>query len=426
VSAERVDIAIVGAGPSGLAAATELRRRGAGSVVVVDRETEPGGIPRHSHHQGYGVRDLRRVLSGPRYAERWSRLAQGAGADLRLATQATGWSEQGALEITGPSGRGELSAGAVVLATGCRERPRSARLVAGTRPQGVMTTGTLQQRVYLAHERVGSRAVVVGAEHVSFSALMTLEHGGARTVAMTTELPRHQSFAAFRIGAAARFRVPLRTRTAVTAIRGSRRVEAVELTDLDSGGVETLACDLVVFTADWIPDHELAAAGGAALDRGTRGPLVDAALRTTRRGLFAAGNLLHGAEAADVAALTGRHVAAGVLRYLAGDPWPSARVAVACEEPLHWLVPNVVVAGDGRSSSPARGRCLLRAREELRGARVEVAQDGLVLSRERLARVMPGRSAALGAGWMADVDPQGGPVVARVLSARRPGGTTRR
>ncbi len=239
MSAGRADVAVIGAGPAGLAAATALRRAGAGTVVVLDREAQPGGVPRHCHHQGYGLRDLRRVLSGPQYAARWARTASGAGAELRLSTQVTGWTADGALEVTGPQGRGELAATAVVLATGCRERPRAARLVAGSRPQGVMTTGMLQQLVYLEGGRVGSRAVVIGAEHVSFSALMTLHHGGARAVAMTTELDRHQSFTAFRAGAAARFRTPLHTRTALTAIRGGRRVEAVEITHLDSGATRS-------------------------------------------------------------------------------------------------------------------------------------------------------------------------------------------
>ena len=156
-----------------------------------------------------------------------------------------------------------------------------------------MTTGTLQQLVYLKKRSVGTRALVVGAEHVSFSSLLTLAHGGARTVGMVTELPRHQSFALFRAGAAARWRAPLWTRTAVTAIHGRPRVEEVELTDLDTGATRSLACDTVVFTADWIPDHELAVMGGLAMDPGTR-PRVDAALRTSRPGVLAAGNLLHG------------------------------------------------------------------------------------------------------------------------------------
>ncbi len=415
---ERVAVAVIGAGPSGLAAATELRRAGAGPVVVLEREGEPGGIPRHAHHQGFGLRDLRRAMSGPNYAARWAQLAARAGAELRLRAQVTGWTPDGALEITAPSGRGAIAADAVVLATGCRERPRSARLVPGMRPQGVITTGMLQQLVYLAKERVGTRAVVVGAEHVSFSAVATLAHGGARTVAITTELPRHQSLAVFRIGAAARFRAPLLTRTAVTAIRGRRRVEAVELTDLDSGRVQTLECDVVVFTADWVPDHELAVLGGAQLDPGTRGPSVDSRLRTTRPGLFAAGNLLHGAETADVAALSGRHVARGVVEHLAGDPWPRARVPLRCEEPLHWIAPNAVTGRQGSASIPPRRRFLVRAHEELRSVEIALTQDSRLLARRRLARVMPGRSASLGPEWTQRVDPLGGPVVARIRSAR--------
>ena len=417
MTSPRADVAIVGAGPAALAAATQLGRARAGSIVVIDREAEPGGIPRHADHLGYGIRDLHRVMSGPRYAKRWAQLATDAGAELRLRSQVTGWTAGGALKVTGPSGRSELSAKAIVLATGCRERPRSARLVAGSRPQGVMTTGMLQQLVYLAGERVGRRAVVVGAEHVSFSALLTVHHGGARAVAMTTELPRHQSFAAFRLGAVARYRVPLLTRTAVTAIHGRRHVEAVDLLYLDSGRVETVECDLVVFTGDWIPDHELAVLGGVALDAGTRGPAVDAWLRTDRPGLFAAGNVLHGAETADVAALTGRHVAAGVMAHLEGRAWPRRSLGVRCVDPLHWVVPNVVAGADG-GVAPARGRYLLRARRELYDARVVLEQDGRVLAHRRLPRIVPGRSTSLAADWTQAIDPDGGSVAIRVASAR--------
>ena len=308
-------LVVVGGGPAGLAAAIELRRRGLGEVVVIEREAQAGGIPRHAQHQGFGVRDLRRVLSGPAYARRYAELARAAGAELLTETMVTGWgSAGGARAVAHRTGAGarRFAAAAVVLATGCRERPRSARLVPGARPGGVMTTGMLQQLVYLQGLPAGRRALVVGAEHVSFSAIQTLAHGGARTVGLSTELPRHQSLAAFALGARLRYRVPLWTSTRVSAIRGRGRVEAVELTELDGGRTRTLACDTVVFSADWIPDHELAVAAGLELDPITRGPAVDAALRSSRAGVFAAGNVLHGAEQADVAALSGRHVAAGV------------------------------------------------------------------------------------------------------------------
>jgi thioredoxin reductase len=425
VPREQVDVAIVGAGPAGLAAATELARRKAGKVVVLDREPDPGGIPRHAHHQGYGLRDLHRVMSGPDYAVRWAELATASGADIRTRTQVTGWTDAAELELTGPNGRRRLAARAIVLATGCRERPRSARLVAGTRPQGVMTTGMLQQLVYLRGEAPGRNAVVVGAEHVSFSALLTLAHGGARATAMVTAHPRHQTFAAFRAGSAVRFRVPILTRSAVTAIHGRRRVEGVTVTDLDTGRVRALPCDLVVFTAEWVPDHEIAVLGGAELDPGTRGPAVDAALRTARAGVLAAGNLLHGAETADVAALTGRHVAAGVLRHLDGEPWPSSAVAIRCAEPLHWITPNVLRSSPSGDDGPPRGRFLLRAHRELIAPVVEISQGDRLLLRQRVPRVMPGRSARLPAGWAAEVDPRGGPVICRVARARHPQGAHR-
>jgi hypothetical protein len=329
------------------------------------------------------------------------------GVELLLETMATGWSEGGTLDLTGPGGRSTLRPAAVVLATGCRERPRSARLVPGSRPDGVMTTGMLQQLVYLQGLPAGRRALVVGAEHVSFSAIMTLAHGGARTVAIATELPRHQSLAAFRLGALARYRVPVWTRTRVGEIRGRPRVEEVELTDLVDGGTRTVACDTVVFTADWIPDHELAAMAGLELDPLTRGPAVDATLRASSAGVFGAGNLLHGAEQADVAALSGRHAAAGVARYLQDGDWPAHRAPIVCERPLGWIAPNAVAGGQ----APARGRFALRAREFVRSPRIEIAQGDRVLWKGRVPRVMPGRSAGLPSAWVGEVDPAGEPVV---------------
>jgi thioredoxin reductase len=409
-------VVVVGAGPAGLAAAIELRRRGVADVVVLEREREPGGIPRHSDHPGFGARDLRRLTSGPRYARRYAELAAAAGARIACETMATGWSAGGALQVTSPSGRTEIVPAAVILATGCRERPRAARLVPGTRPAGVMTTATLQQLVHLRHETVGRRAVVVGAEHVSFSAVATLAEGGARTVAMVTAEPRHQSFALFRAGAAARYRTPLHIRTAITDIAGRARVESIELTRLDSGRAWRVACDTVVFTADWIPDHELAVLAGIELDPGTRGPVVDTALRTSRPGVFAAGNLDHAAEPADVAALSGRHAGAAAAALLAGtSAWPERRVPVGCAPPLHWIAPNAITAGAG---PPPRDRFALRASAFLRTPEIEIGQDGRTLWRGGLPRIQPGRSTALPADWRAAVDPGGGPVAVGVRRAR--------
>jgi thioredoxin reductase len=400
-------VVVVGGGPAGLACAIELRRLGVGEVVVLDREATSGGIPRHAAHQGFGVRDLHRLMSGPHYARRYVELAQRAGAGVLTETTVTGCRADRTIEVTSPRGRDVMRPAALVLATGCRERPRAARLVAGSRPEGVMTTGLLQQRVHLRGERIVGRALIVGAEHVSFSAVATLAHAGARVLALVTELPGHQSLDVFRIGAALRYRTPVWTRTAVRAIHGRPRVEEVELVDLEDGSTRRVACDVIVFTDDWIPDHELGAMAGVELDRGTRGPRVDTGLRTARAGIVAAGNLLHGAEPADVAALSGRHAAASVVDWLNRGAWSEPVVPIVCERPLRWIAPN----GVGPALvPPPRERFLLRSDEWLQAPTVEIRQAERVLWRGRVRGVMPGRSASLPWDWIRAVDLAEGPI----------------
>src|SRR5215468_12362662 len=170
-------------------------------VLVVDRDDEAGGIPRHSAHTGFGARDLRRVLTGPGYARRYADAAAAAGAQIRLGTTVTGWDRppqaggppraggRHGVTLASAAGLDTVDARAVLLATGCRERPRTARLVPGDRPAGVMTTGELQQFADLYHLPIGRRAVVVGAEHVSFSAVHTLLGHGVSVAAVVTEHP---------------------------------------------------------------------------------------------------------------------------------------------------------------------------------------------------------------------------------------------
>jgi thioredoxin reductase len=433
------DVLIVGAGPAGLAAAVELRRLGAGSVVVADRDDAAGGIPRHSAHTGFGARDLRRVLTGPGYARHYADAAAAAGADIRLGTTVTGWgglsasdpprvgglssaggqhsaSGQHRATLTSSAGVDTVAARAVLLATGCRERPRTARVVPGDRPPGVMTTGELQRRVYLGGQDLAGQALVVGAEHVSFSAMVTLAHAGAEVVALVTDRPRHTSYPAFALAASWRWHVPVWSSTVVRRVSGRGRLDGAELADLVTGETRFVPCDLLVFTGDWIPDHELARAAGLDMDPGTRGPAVDTALATSVPGVFAAGNLVHAAETADIAALGGRHAARGIAAFLRDGPAPGSppgpvRLPLTAEPPLLWVAPNALRAG---GPAPPRGRFVLRSDVFARLARLEVWQDERRLATGVSFGMKPDRPVRLGASWTSRADAGGGPVTVRL------------
>jgi thioredoxin reductase len=390
-----VDALVVGAGPSGLAAAVALKAEGAGRVLVVEREDEPGGIPRLCAHTGFGLRDLRRVLTGPSYARRWVQRAVAAGVDIRTSSMVTGWAAPGRAAVTAPDGLLEIDARAVVLATGARERPRAARLIPGTRPAGIFTTGQLQQWVHGQHLPVGTRALVVGAEHVSYSAVLTLREAGVHPVALVTDLPATQTYRAFDVVTRAGLRVPVWTGTSVAGISGKERVEGVLLRGAD-GTERPVAVDTVVFSGDFVPDNELARQAGLAIDPGTRGPACDAGGRTRAGGIFAAGNVVHPAETADIAARRAAVVGRTAARWLrdgAGAVAPGkTRLRVA--DPLLWVVPNL------SGPEPLVGEpMLIRSRTFLDHPTVELTQGGRRVASHRIRRMIPNRSHAIPSGW---------------------------
>jgi thioredoxin reductase len=408
-----VDALVVGAGPAGLAAATALKEAGVGRVVVVEREDEAGGVPRLCEHTGFGLRDLHRVLSGPAYARRWVDRAVAAGADIRTRTMVTGWAAPGRAELTGPAGLLRVDANAIVLATGARERSRAARLVPGTRPAGIFTTGQLQQMVHREKLPVGRRAVVVGAEHVSYSAVLTLREAGVRPVALVTDLPRSQTFRLFDLVTHVGLRVPVWTGTTVAGVYGRDRVDRVLLRGPD-GEEREVPVDTVVFSGDFIPDSELARLAGLSIDPGTRGPASGADGTTSVEGIFVAGNLVHPVETADVAA--GRAIAVGraAAAFLLRGGQPSARtgapVMVRVADPLHWVVPNIVEVGRQRDQP-----VLVRTSAFLDRPRLDVTQGGRLLASHRLRRMIPNRSHRIPSGWQRHVAP-GGDVLISVSS----------
>ncbi len=395
------DVVVIGGGPAGLTFASEARRRLGVSTLLAERTGYFGGTPQSTHHLGFGVRDLHRLMSGPRYAKTLEHRARVDGVILRPGTTVLEWSPELVADVSGDQSRYSVRAKSIVLATGVRERSRHARLIPGDRGIGVYTTGGLQRLVCQPGIKVGTRAVVVGAEHVSFTAISTLAHGGCQTVALITEHKRDQTFAPLRWFYASRRRVPVYASDAVALIHGTQRVTGVTL---DSG--RHIPCDTVVFTGNWIPESDLARAGGVQLQAGSLGPEVDSFGRTRQPGVFAIGNAVHPAEAADLCALNARRAVRGLQNWLSDDMWPHNALPVRVRSPMLWTWPSLVSLDD------ADAKMLFRVSKFVQSSvQISVSQAGKTLwTMSRRRTIAPNRSFTLPMRWVDALDPTLGDV----------------
>lgn len=405
------EVLVIGGGPAGLTAAQALARAGR-QVLLVERESHAGGIPRHCAHTGFGIRDLHRVVDGPTYARRLVAATRAAGVTIWTGATVTDWSPDGGATITSADGITTVTPRATILATGARERPRPARLIPGDRPDGVYTTGLLQNLVHLHHQKVGDRAVVLGAELVSWSAVLTLREAGCTTAAMVTHHRRAESYRTLTLAGRTALHVPILTQHRIVRIVGRGHLEAVEVEDLRTLGRRTIPCDTLITTGDWIPDHELARAAGLDIDLASKAPLVDAGLQTSQAGVFAIGNLVHPVDTADVAAIDGRHVEGRVSAWLDGAPTHTATARVVAAGPLQWISPGIL---DDRSGPPARRRYLAWTDRHVSLPTVTVRQGGKVLSKRRLPwPASPGRIFRIPAQLLDGARPGAGDVVVGV------------
>lgn len=250
---ENHNVIIIGAGPAGLATAIRLRDLGVKDVVVLEREKEAGGIPRHCGHFGFGWESHKRLMTGPNFAQKI--ISEANGTDIRTSTTVLEFTLRGSLRVHTAKGISDMSAKRVVLATGTRESPRSARLIGGNHLPGVLNTGTLQQLVYLKNEKPFSNPVIIGNEWVTFSALMTCKHAGIKPVGIFAEEAKLDAPWYFPIGAKLRYGVPVQKKTKLIAIHGATNVEAVEV---ERGGARRMiVCDGVILTGKFVPEIAL-------------------------------------------------------------------------------------------------------------------------------------------------------------------------
>lgn len=333
-------VAVVGGGTAGLAVATELKRLKVGKVVVLEREAEAGGIPRHCGHYPFGLREHGRLMKGPDYARHNREAAAAAGVDIRTGTTVTGLHPGGRLGLSTDAGSTTLSADRVVLCTGVREGSRAERFIGGDRPGGVISTGALQSMVYLKRIRPFRRPIILGSELVSFSAVQTCRHLGISPVAMVEEQDRlivRQAFGLYLLIK----RIPLFTGATNPRILGREQVEALDFEDR-AGNTKRIEADGVIVSGRFRPESALLRDSHLDVDPGTGGPVIDQFGRCSDPAYFSAGNLLRPAETSGFCwqegIETARRVARDLERGTAVDP--SVIRIVPADPALRFAVPQ--------------------------------------------------------------------------------------
>ena len=318
----RTELLIIGGGCAGMAAALAAKGHGIRDVLILERSPAMGGVLHQCIHNGFGIHTFGEDLTGTEFGARYIRLVREAGIECLTGTIA--------LEVRKDRSvlamrRGELitiSAGAVILATGCRERSRGALSIPGTRPAGVVTAGTAQRYLNLEGYLVGRRIVILGSGDIGLIMARQFVLAGARVLEIAEIMPKSGGLPRNLVQCVEDFDIPLSFHTTVTRIFGRSRVEAVELSSVDEsrkpvpGTERRIECDTLMLSVGLIPENELAYEAGIALDKKTGGPVVDERYMTEMEGVFSCGNSLFVHDLVDNVALEGKKVGEYAAAYL--------------------------------------------------------------------------------------------------------------
>ncbi|BCP55252.1 hypothetical protein K32_38690 [Kaistia sp. 32K] len=375
------DIVVVGSGPSGLGAAIALRSRGFEKIVVLDREPVAGGIPRHCEHPTWGIREFGWPMKGSQFARRLVARATKMGIEIRTLTTVVALRPGGTLDITDEGGTRSIQARRIILANGARETPRSARLVSGDRPLGILNVGALQSLIYLKQLKPFERPLIVGTELVSLSALNTCIKNGIKPVAMIEA--RARPVARWPLSLYPRLeRVPFYLGTQLLEIQGRDRVERVKLLGPDKVPFE-LECDGVLFTGGFTPETGIIRNSHLAFDARSRGPMVDQYGRCSDPSIYAAGNVLRPIETGSWCYREGLRTGHTVADDLEGKlPQALRTVPIEIGDGISYAIPGqIALAGDRLDA-----HIQLRVQRAVAGSVIVEAGEDVILRRRLLTR----------------------------------------
>ena len=339
---DRYDVLIVGAGPGGLAAARGAQAAGANSILLLERDRVTGGILNQCIHDGFGLVRYGARLTGPEYALRALQEAEESGIELLTGYHVihieAGAGSELAHTVTaiGPEGLRQIEAGAIVLATGCRERTRGAISIPGSRPAGVFTAGVVQNLVNVRNVMPGKNVVILGSGDVGMIMARRLTLEGAAVKAVVEVLPEPAGLSRNVSQCLYDFDIPIYCSHTISRIIGKKKLEAVEVSQLGEDGRPIkgteweIACDALILSVGLIPENEVAETAGVALDRKTNGVLTDPFLQTNVPGIFSCGNARRIMDLADFVSEQGELAGRNAVAYLDRaemEAWDEARTS---------------------------------------------------------------------------------------------------
>ena len=294
------DIVIVGGGPAGLAAAVAAKKAGTDSILIIERDKELGGILNQCIHNGFGLHTFKEELTGPEYAYRFIQQVYDLGIEYKLDTMVMDIAEDKTVTaMNRTDGMFQIKAGAVILAMGCRERPRGALNIPGYRPAGIYSAGTAQRLVNMEGYMPGREVVILGSGDIGLIMARRMTFEGAIVKVVAELMPFSGGLKRNIVQCLDDYGIPLKLSHTVVDIEGKERVSAVAIAEVGPdmkpipGTEERYTCDTLLLSTGLIPENELSRNAGVSINPVTNGPVVNEILETSIPGVFACGNVLH-------------------------------------------------------------------------------------------------------------------------------------